>query len=159
MARTLLGVLTAEVSQRLNDGGGWNTVPDIGTNVRADDLSVLADDQCRGRCHAIPQQVEDAVGLGHLAIRVGQHRELSRSMLRHAFGVGQVVHAQRDQLGALGPDVGVGLLQLDQLRLADASEEAAVEDDDDRFIGFYEVVEPYRGSARCLQLEVGREER
>ena len=93
---------------------------------------------------SVVEQIVDAEVLRDRRALVRQDREGRLRIVRHPPRIGGAVGAHGHHLRALRADVLVGALQLHELRLADASEEATVEDEHDRFVLRRDLVEPHR---------------
>ena len=120
------------------------------------DDALRGHDDGRGRCHAVAEQVEDAVPLGDRVVRVGEDGVPRADAILHLLGAGDVIYAHGDEFGVEGAYLIVGLFQLAELGDADPSEMAPVEDEDDSLVGIECVGETHESALRSGELEVRR---
>lgn len=149
------GLPGVDLAQLVEDGGGGGPVLDVLPDVLGDD-SLRCQDDGRGRCYPVAEQVEYAVGPGDRLVRVSKDGVPRAGALLHVLGAGHVVCADGDQLSAQGAYLIVGRFQLAELVDADPSEVSPVEDQDDGIVGRERIGEPDEAALRGGELEVRR---
>lgn len=122
---------SATLGQTVEDRGGGNDRPRLAPNLMPDDSSLLINDEHRRGRKLIAQEIVDAVQLRHCVISIGENGE------GHVGAVAQSLHRfkrsddDRDNFRASTLDLGVALLQLDELRIGASPTHTREEDNDD----------------------------
>ena len=131
MGRWGIALARLQGSHGIEDRGRCGTIGSVAADVAGADDAGLVHEEERGRGHAIAEKIEDAVGLDGAHLGIGEDGEGQAEFLGGGQGLGKIVLAHDEQFSAQRLEDGVLLLQLDELRAADASEIASIEEDDD----------------------------
>jgi len=103
-------------------------VRDVPSHMAPEDRALSPDDKGGGSSNLVPKQVVDAVPADYATFRVRKYGKPNPSQSCHFGGALDTVHADGHNLYVALLEQGVGACQLFKLTAADASKEAAVED-------------------------------